>query len=584
MLQRLRARGSAGRLVPLLVLVAIAGCRRAAPQPADLLLVNGSVYTLAWGDPAPDGTPAADAPHTASGWHPEAQAIAVRGGTIVFVGTSDGATSYRAAGTRVIDLHGATVVPGLIESHVHIEELGHSLARVDLRGLDTEAAIVEKVRAAAATRPAGTWIEGYGWDDGAWAAHLPTGERLSKAVPDHPVYLRGLHGFSVWGNRLALARAGIDRDTKAPSDGTIVKNAAGEPTGILTNRAVALLESAVPSPTATDRQELILAGLRAVAGAGYVSVEEAGADAGMMAAFETLDRQGRLLLRVYAMLAARDTGLMRDWLTRGPQRDVARRLVVPAVKVFYDGALGSRGALLLADYSDRPGWKGVKDATFDEEQLARAMRAGFQLSVHAIGDAANRRTLDFFEGVFRAHPELRANRHRIEHAQLLAAADIPRFASLGILASMQPPHAIEDKGWAQDRVGPERIRGAYAWRSLRLAGARLAFNSDLPGTDYDFFYGFHSAITRQDRRGEPQGGWFPDQRMTPEEALRGYTCWGAYAQFSETLTGTLQAGKWADITVLSLDPLNVGERNPPGLFGGKVLYTIAGGRVVFERR
>jgi predicted amidohydrolase YtcJ len=315
-----------------------------------------------------------------------------------------------------------------------------------------------------------------------------------------------------------------------------------------------------------------------------VSVEEAGADRGMMAALEALERQGRLPVRVYAMLAARDTGLMEEWLARGPQRDVTRMLVVPTVKVFYDGALGSRGALMLADYSDRPRWRGVKDASFDEQQLARAMTAGFQLSVHAIGDGANRRTLDFYESVLRAHPDLKANRHRIEHAQVLDAADIPRFASLGIIASMQPPHAIEDKGWAEARVGTERIRGAYAWRSLRRAGARLAFNSDLPGTDYDFFYGFHSAVTRQDKRGQPEGGWFPDQRMTPEEALRGYTCWGAYAQFSDTLTGTLQPGKWADITVLSLDPLTVGEREPARLLEGRVLYTIAGGKVVFEGR
>jgi hypothetical protein len=255
-------------------------------------------------------------------------------------------------------------------------------------------------------------------------------------------------------------------------------------------------------------------------------------------------------------------------------------LVVHSVKFFADGALGSRGAWLLEDYSDRPGHRGAPDATFDKALAADMAKAGFQLAIHAIGDAANRDALDFFESLFAAAPATRALRHRIEHAQVLDPRDIPRFARLGIIASMQPPHAVEDKAWAQDRLGPERVRGAYAWRSLREAGARLVFSSDLPGSDYDIFYGLHSAITRRGKDLQPPGGWHPEQTMTPEEALRGYTTWAAYAAFVEDRTGVLAPGHWADITILDVDPL---ETDPGKLLHGHVLATIVAGKVVYEK-
>lgn len=569
------------------VMAAVPACRRGERiGPADILVTNGRVYTLGWGEPGPDGSPAADAPHDSAGWHPDAEAVAVRGGKIVFVGSGREAQKYRGAETREIDLAGATVIPGLIESHVHVVELGQSLSRVDVRGLHSEKQIVARIREAAARVPAGEWIQGYGWDEGAWANRLPDMELLSQEVPAHPVYLKGLHGFSVWGNRLAFERAGITAKTPSPEGGEIRRDKNGNPTGILTNTAVRLLEAAVPPPTVAQLEGYILKGLEAMAAAGYVCVHEAGAGAQEMKAFEALQAEGRLPLRVYAMLAARDRGLMKEWLARGPDRDIDRMLVTRSVKAFYDAALGSRGALLLEDYSDRPGHRGVggSEYGFDRDLMAAMMKRGFQAVIHAIGDAGNREALDFIESVVRAQPEAAAGRHRIEHAQVLHPDDMGRFAALRVIASMQPPHAVEDKAWAEERLGPGRTRHAYAWRSLRKSGARLAFNSDLPGSDYSIFYGMHSAVTRRDKEGRPGGGWYPEQCLSPEETLRAYTVWGAYSALMEDRTGTIVPGKWADLTVMDIDPLDVGEKQPERLLQGRILMTMVAGRIVYRGR
>jgi hypothetical protein len=559
--------------------------RPAPPTRADLLLINGNVYTLAWAEPSADGSPAANAPRGAAGWRGDAQAVAVRGSRIVFVGSNDHAGAWRGEGTRVVDLHGATVLPGLIDAHVHILELGRMLERVNLVGAATEAEAVEKVAARAAQVPKGTWILGYGWDDGAWANRYPTLQLLSKRVPDHPVYLRGLHGYAVWGNRLAFERAGITTATLAPSGGEIRKGPGGAPTGILLNAAVGLLEAAIPAPTQAQVEALALKGLQAMVEAGYVAVHEAGADHLLMSAFEHLAAEGRLPVRVYAMLSGRDHDLVRAWLPKGPDTPTERhRLTTLGVKVFFDGALGSRGARLIEPYRDRPGERGVKtpEAGFDPALTADMMKAGFQVAIHAIGDAANREALDYIDRVAREAPSARNGRHRIEHAQVLDARDLDRFRKAGVIASVNPPHAVEDMGWAQDRLGADRVRLAYAWRAIRRTGARMVFSSDLPGTDYDIFYGLHSAITRQDRDGRPEGGWHPSERMTPEEAVRAYTTWAAYAAFVERETGVLAPGRWADLTVMDVDPLNVGEKDPSRLLDGKIRMTIVGGRVVKE--
>lgn len=569
----------------LCALVLTAACTSAPTvAPADTLLTNGRVYTFTWDDPAAAGTPAAGAPHTAEGWRPDAEAVAIRGDRIVFTGTSQQAEAYRGPATRVVDLKGATALPGLVDSHVHIRELGQAETQLDLTGVATEEEAVARAVAYAAKVPKGQWVIGRGWDEGAWAGRYPTMRLLSEQVPDHPVVLDSLHGFAVWGNRLAFEKAGITRATTPPVGGEILKDAKGEPTGTLLNRAVTLLEGAVPPPTPGQARAWVLAGLKRMARDGFTGVHEAGADAELMTAFEALEAAGELPVRVYAMLSARDTALSRAWLTKGPRLDPAAMLTVRSVKAYYDGSLGSRGARLIDDYADQKGHRGVSGGNygFDQALVSELMTAGFQVGIHAIGDAGNRETLDFIQSVQDGDATVRNNRNRIEHAQVLHPDDFKRYASLGVIASVEPPHAVEDKPWAEVRLGPERVKGAYAWRTFRQHGVRLAFGSDLTGSDHSIFYGLHAAVTRRDTTLQPEGGWYAAQRMTPEEAVRGYSTWAAYAAFAEGDRGTLAVGRAADITVMDIDPLVVGATKPEALLKGTIRLTMVGGRLAYQ--
>ncbi len=576
-----------GRLIAVMLLAACAP--KAMPQGAaggaDLILTDARVYTLSWGEPALDGTPARDAPFAKGQWHPDAQAVAVRDGRIVFVGSTARALEYRSQQTRVLDLKGATLLPGLVDTHTHFLEFGAKLEAVDLTGLPGAEPAIARVAQRAKAVPKGEWIFGAGWDEGAWASHYPDKAALSRAVPDHPVVLRGLHGFAVWMNQAAIDALGITAASKVPVGGEMKLGADGQPNGLFLNNAVRMVDALMPPVPQPVLARQALRGLTQMAQDGYVTVHEAGVDARAMVAFQQLEGEGRLPIRVYAMLSLRDAPLMRQWIARGPDRDNSRMLVTRAVKAYYDGALGSRGARLLDDYADRPGHRGISGQGygFDRDLAAQAMRAGFQLGVHAIGDAGNREVLDLYEAQFSADPASRANRHRIEHAQVISPQDMPRFAKLGIAASMEPPHAVEDMPWAEARLGPQRIHGAYAWRTLRQNGARLTFNADNPGSDHSIFYGLHAAITRRDKALQPPGGWYPDQRLTIEEAVRAYTVWSAWAAFREDQTGTIAQGRWADLTVLDLDPFALAGTAPEKILAGRIMLTVVGGRVVFER-
>lgn len=567
-------------LLPLVLLVA---CTRPAPAPppADVLLTNARVYTFTWPDPDGEGRPHATAPRDANGWHPDAEAVALRGDRIAFVGRATEVARYRGPSTRVIDLGGATLLPGLVDSHTHVVELGLKLQSVDLTGVATEAEAVARVTAVAAKTPKGDWIIGRGWDEGAWANRYPTVDLLSQQVPDHPVLMESLHGFAAWGNRLAFARAAITRATRNPVGGEILRDASGHPAGTVLNRAVPLLRAAVPPPTDAQYEATVLAGLAEMARSGFTAVHEAGVDRRLLTAYQSLERKGLLPVRVYVMLSARDPELCREWAARGPTTDPHAMLVVRAVKAYYDGSLGSRGARLLDDYADLPGSRGVSGSGygFDQQVVEQMMRAGFQVGVHAIGDAGNREVLDFYARVLADDARARDGRHRIEHAQVVQPDDVARMATLGVIASMEPPHAVEDKAWAEARLGPARVRHAYAWRSMRRAGIRLIFNSDLAGSDHSIFYGLHSAITRQDPQSQPAGGWYPEQRVSPEEAVRAYSQWAAYAAFRETGAGRLAEGQQADLSALTLDPLVTGDTAPAQLLGGRVRLTVVAGRV-----
>jgi predicted amidohydrolase YtcJ len=552
---------------------------------ADLILINGRVYTLDWGEPGPDGTPAADAPREESGWRPDAEAVATKGGEILFVGRTREAMAFQGDATRVVDLAGATVIPGLVDSHTHVYGLGAKLDSIDLTDVATEEEAVALVAEKAETTPAGEWIIGRGWDEGAWANRYPDKVLLSEAAPNNPVFLDSLHGFAVWVNQAALDAGGITAETEVPVGGEMRLGDDGEPNGLFLNRATTMIDDIVPPPAMETRLNRWLMGLNQMAEDGYVAIHEAGLNTEAMAALEQLEAEGRLPIRVYAMLSLRDEPLIRKWIEKGPDKDNDSMLVTRAVKAYYDGALGSRGARMFYDYEDMPGHRGVSGDGygFDQALNAEAMKAGFQVAIHAIGDAGNRESIDILESVFEQDPSTRANRHRIEHAQVIHPDDIPRLGQLGIIASMEPPHAMEDKTWAEKRLGPERILGAYAWRSLRESGAALTFNSDNPGSDHDIFYGLHSAITRQDKNLQPEGGWYPEQRMSSDEALRGYTSWSAYASFREDDTGIIEAGRWADLTVIDIDPFVLAEESPSDILNGRVLMTIVNGEVVYER-
>lgn len=555
--------------IPICVLVVLvllplakSGSAPAPPTP-DLLLLNANVITMAPGQPA-------------------AEAIAVSHDRIAWVGTGADARRLYPGATRVLDLHGATVLPGIIDSHTHLVELGKSLLQLNLKDVPSDKEAVERVKRRVATAKPGEWILGWGWDEGKWAAHYPDNRALSAVSPNNPVYLVGLHTFAAWANKRALALAGISKNTADPENGKILRDPqTGEPTGILLNRAQKLVESHIPPMTLPQVEQAIELAARECVRNGLTSVHEAKVTPIMVDAFRDLIRQDRMPLRVYTMLDGADPQLVATWLQRGPQMDPQHRLTIRAFKLFADGALGSRGAALLEPYSDAPQIRGLmttpEPTVYDLTR--RALQRGFQVCTHAIGDRANRLVLDAYERALREVPTARDPRLRIEHAQVLAPEDIPRFSKLGVIASMQPTHCTSDKAWAEDRLGPQRVKGAYAWQSVLKTGAHLPLSSDFPGETLNPFYGIYAAITRQDPQGNPPGGWYPEQRLTLAEALRGYTLEGAFAEFEEKDKGSIEAGKLADFTVIDLDPAKVA---PKDILNTRVLKTIVGGKVVYD--
>ena len=375
-------RGILAALATLLTLAAAWDARLQSTEPADLILINGRVYTMTWPGPAGDGTLSDAAPRDASGWRPDAEAVVIDNGDIVLAGSEAQALAYRGRETRVVDLEGATVLPGLVDSHTHVFGLGALLDQVNLVGVETEAAAVALIEERAKTTPKGQWIVGRGWDEGAWANRYPDKRLLSERVPDHPVFMDSLHGFAGWANQAALDAAGITAETEVPVGGDMQLGPDGAPSGLFLNQAVNLLSNAVPQPSADVLARQVLIGLEQMAADGYTAVHDAGLDSARMAVLETLEAEGRLPIRVYAMLSLRDEPLIKRWLKKGPDRDADSMLVTRTVKAYYDGALGSRGARLLEDYTDQPGHRGVSgdDYGFNEALNAEAMRAGFQIA------------------------------------------------------------------------------------------------------------------------------------------------------------------------------------------------------------
>jgi len=534
-----------------------------APQPADLLVTNARV-------------------HTSDAAHPEAQAFAVRGDRVVFVGSTREALALRGPSTRVLDLGGLTVINGITDAHAHLLGLGAALREVDLTGTTSYEEVVQRVVARAAQARPGEWIQGRGWNQMNWAdTRFPTHDALSRAVPNNPVALTRVDGHAVLANARALEAARVTAATRDPEGGRVLRNPDGSPTGVFVDDAEDLIFRAVPSPSHDETRDEVLAAVAEVNRWGLTGIHDAGVGGRTIDIYEELARAGRYTLRNYVMIDG-DSGNLRPYLARGPQKALySGRLWLRAIKLVADGALGSRGAAMLEDYSDEPGNRGLITTPLDyiHTVAVQALRSGFQLNVHAIGDRANREVLNAFEAALREVPTA-DHRFRIEHAQIIHRLDIPRFAQLGVIPSMQESHEASDAPMAMNRIGWTRSQGAYAWRSLLNTGVVIPNGTDLPVEPVNPMIGFHAAITRQDASGWPAGGWFPAERMTREEALLSMTLWPAYASFTEDVAGSLTPGKYADFVVLSQDIMSVA---PERILDTQVLLTVLGGRVVYQK-
>jgi len=470
-----------------------------------------------------------------------------------------------------------------VDAHAHLLGLGRLLTELDLRGTRSEPEALDRVQEAAAAAPPGAWLLGRGWDQNQWpAARFPDRHGLDARAPDRPVFLVRVDGHAAWVNGRALAAAGIGPATPDPPGGRILRDAAtGEPAGVLVDAAMELVRRQIPEPSVEERMELLRRAQARCHEVGLTGVHDMGVDEATLEALRRLEARGELRLRVHALLEMGRVDLG-PYLSGPPPRG-GGWLAVRGIKAYLDGALGSRGAALLAPYSDDPGNHGLI-LTEPRELLDLALRAfprGWQLAAHAIGDRANRLALDVYEEALRrTGVPAESVRPRIEHAQVLSAEDIPRFARLGVIASMQPVHCTSDMDWADERLGPERLPGAYAWRSLLRSGARLAFGSDFPVERPDPLEGILAAVTRQHPDGTPAGGFLPAERLAAEQALRAFTEGAAWASFDEDRLGRIAAGRAADVTVLDRDPTRLAEGTE--LAGSRVLLTLAGGEIVFQ--
>ena len=521
--------------------------------------------------------------YTADPDQPKAEAMAVQGGRVLMVGSNEAIlAAYPDAPRR--DAGGQTVVPGFIDAHAHLMGMGMSKLQVDLVGAASKEEVLARLRAFASTLPADAWLTGRGWDQNDWPEKaFPTRADLDAAFPDRPVWLVRVDGHAAWANTAALRAAGLDRIRAAadPEGGQTLRDAAGEPTGVFVDAAMDFVGSAVPPPSREVAERALTLALEETARYGLTGVHDAGVNRETVALYQAYIDRGAFPLRLYAMIGGRGA-TFDHFCAQGPVLGYGDRLTVRSVKFYMDGALGSRGAALLEPYHDDTQNVGLlfQSPEAFTADVRRALECGFQVNTHAIGDRANRVVLDAYEAAMQATGRT-AGRHRVEHAQILALSDIPRFAALGVIASVQPTHATSDMYWAEDRVGPARIAGAYAWRALLRSGARLALGSDFPVEQVNPLLGFYAAITRQDAEGFPPGSWQPGEVLTRDEALRGFTLDAAYAAFMEADAGSLTPGKYADFVLLSRDIMTIPASE---ILETEVVATYVAGEAVYEQR
>ncbi len=481
----------------------------------------------------------------------------------------------------IIDGQGKTLIPGLIDAHGHILNYGLSLLRADLVNSSSEQDAITKTLTYAKANSGLTWIQGRGWNQTQWPSNaFPSTKSLDKHFPDQPVWLKRVDGHAGWANSKAMALAGITKATKSPEGGDIIRDKNGMPTGVFIDNAMALIDNSIAPLTIKQQKAVLVKAMDALASFGLTSVHDAGIDTDNIVAFKELSQENAMSIRVNAMLYL-PSEKWQQTLADGQYQSKDDMFTFNSVKIQADGALGSRGAALIADYSDHPGQRGLLLNTPDEfdHLVHTAMSKGFQVNSHAIGDHANKLVLDTYEKHIKA-TKTKALRHRVEHAQVLRLDDIPRFAELDIIASMQATHATSDKNMAQDRLGASRILGAYAWRKLLNANAVIAAGSDFPVESPNPFFGLHASITRQDHNNSPQGGWFADEKMTPLEAFRSFTLDAAYSGHQEKIIGSLAEGKKADFVLLEQNLFTIPEQD---IWKITVSKTWVNGKLVYKK-
>lgn len=558
-----------------------------AAELADLLLLHGNLYT---GETA----------------QPRAEAIAVRAGRIVFVGADAAVAAWRGPQTRVVDLAGRTLVPGLNDAHMHLAGVGFRELSFNLEGTRSLAELQDRLRARAKETPAGRWLVGSGWIETHWSPPVfPRAGDLDAVAADRPVVLTRADGHALVANTLALRLAGIDRTTPNPTGGQILRDPqTGEATGMLIDNAMTLVERLIPPPSEAEMEQALVIGAQREVALGWTGVQIAGHDHAEAELVRKLVAAGRIKLRIYdavsgpgpeAAAGVRTPGtaygegtaawaLLRDGPVLG---ESAGRYTRRAVKLYIDGALGSRGAALLEPYADAPDSRGLVMQREGDVLpfLETALRRGVQIETHAIGDRGNRMMLDLYAKAFAAVPPaeraVAEPRWRIEHAQIISPADLPRFAQLGVIASMQPSHAIGDLYFAPSRLGSARLAGAYAWQSLLKSGAAFCAGSDAPVERGEPMIEFYAAVARRGLDGFANADWHPEQRLTREQALHALTLGAAYATFQEKERGSLAVGKWADFTVLSADIMRIPENE---ILRTRCLLTVVGGEIVHEAK
>jgi predicted amidohydrolase YtcJ len=540
----------------MLFIVFFAVCGGLWAQVADLVVENAKVYTV-------------------DKMRPAAKSLAVKDGKFLAVG--DDVAKHIGPGTRRINAQGAAVIPGLIDAHVHMRSLGDMLESFDLRFVKTPAGVAAIVKQAADKLPPGEWVQGRNWDQTNWGGEFPTADDLSKVVDDRPVYLRRVDGHAAWANRRALALAGVTKETQDPPGGRIIRDANGNPTGVLIDRAMGLVSSKIPAASFAQVKRRLELAAAACARLGLTSVHDAGIGTEERNAYRELIREGKLPVRVYAMIGG--TGaLWQEYAKSGPE--IGEYLTVRSVKLYADGALGSRGAALWQPYSDEKTTTGLLVTTEEtlKDQIQEVAAKGFQVNTHAIGDRANRIVLDEYAKILKGK---NSRRFRVEHAQVVSLPDFQLFADNSVIASVQATHATSDMRWAAQRLGPDRVMGAYAWQRFLKLGIPLANGSDFPVEDPNPMYGFYASFTRQDHQGYPEGGWMPDQKLTREQTLESFTLTAAYAAFEEKIKGSITPGKLADFLVLDRDIMTVA---PLEVLEAKPKMTVLGGKVVYEAR